>query len=421
MKRRVPFFSAKLPSYLAVTVVAVFIIVVLAVLRARYASSAMDMASMQSALGDAPVPVTLAAIRGSDLGGITIAAPANVEPYLMQTIVTRASGLLTDFSAYTGDRLHAGQIVAHLDEPELQSDAEAAAENAVATQTGEIMAHHDVMIAQANLAAKAEQGQYWSAELHREKMLFDQGAVSRREYEDERVQAVVAQSAYEAAQAKLGSADAAIGGARAQTASALATAQSRTITAGYTNVLVPDNSVVVKRLVDPGVYVQTGTPILQVAVLDRLRVQAQVAQQDLLGIGIGTPVDVAFDDGNVAHGRVTSLSPVVDPQTHTAIAEAIVPNAAGSYQPGGFAHVTLHVHGEVHRTSFTVPSAAIVGGTSTAIWIDKNDIAHRVPVTVLSDDGVTAQIRGDLHSGTRVVVTGASNLEEDQAITEAAP
>jgi hypothetical protein len=68
-----------------------------------------------------------------------------------------------------------------------------------------------------------------------------------------------------------------------------------------------------------------------------------------------------------------------------------------------------------------VPSTAILGGASTAVWIDQAGTAHRVSVTVLSDDGTTAQIAGLLRRGLHVVVAGASNLEEGQAITEAAP
>ncbi|MDQ2680385.1 MAG: efflux RND transporter periplasmic adaptor subunit [Candidatus Eremiobacteraeota bacterium] len=404
----------------ALVVVAALIVLGLAALQARYSQPAMDMASMQSVGGGDSIPVTLASISDS-AGGASISAPASVEPYLTQNIVARAPGVLMDFSAYTGDRIRAGQIVAHLDEPELQMDAQAAAAQASAARSDTVMAHHDVISADADLAAKKERAQYWDSELAREKSLLDQGAVSRREFEDERAQSAAAQSAYESAQAKSASASVAVQGAGDRALGASAIAQSRSITAGYTSVVVPNDSVVMKRLVDPGVFVQPGTPILQVAVLGKLRIQAQVAQRDLSRIGVGTPMEVAFDDGITLHGRVSSVSPVIDSLTHTAIVEAIVTNNGAVNRAGSYARATLHSRGFADRAAFSVPSVAVVGGVTTAVWVDDNGAAHRLAVTVLSDDGTAAQITGALRRGMRVVVKGGANLEEGQAISEATP
>lgn len=405
---------------IAMAAVAALVIVGIAFAQSRNGSSSMDMASMQSLQGSGPVPVTLATI-GVNSAESTFSAPANVQPYLTQNIVARAPGLLTDFTAYTGDQLSAGEILAHLEERELQSNAQAAQSAARAAQSQQSSAQYDVSAMQADVSAKQQQLVYWKAEIAREKSLLDQGAVSVQEYQNEKAEAAAAQSDYDAARAKLAGANAGIQAAQAQAAQAASSAQAQSVTASYTNVVVPDDSVVMKRLVAPGVYVQPGTPILQVAVVKHLRVQAQVAQQDLAGVKIGTPIEVTFPDGNVLHSRISSVSPVVDPNTHTAIAEAIVSNPGDRYQPGGFVHVILYVQGASRSNAFSVPSGAIVGGATTAVWIDVNGAAHRVPVSVVSDDGTTAQVTGDLRPGARVVVTGAQNLEEGQAIAESAP
>lgn len=405
------------PATIATVIIAGLAVVGIAFAQSRSGSPAMDMASMQAAQGSAPIPVTLATI-GGDASGTTISAPANVQPYFVQNIVARAPGVLSDFSAYTGDRLSAGEIVAHLDEPELQSNAQAAESAAQAALSQGKSAQYDASAMQADVVAKQQQLVYWKAEIAREKSLLNQGAVSVQEYQNEKAQAAAAQSDYDAARAKLAGANATIQAAQAQAAQAASSAQAQNVTAGYTNVVVPDDAIVMKRLVDPGVYVQPGTPILQIAVVNRLRVQAQVSQQDLGGVQPGTPIDITFADGNVVHSRISSVSPVVDPSTHTAIAEAIVPNPGDRYQPGAFVHTILHAQGNVPSHSFAVPSGAIVGGATTAIWTDRSGAAHRVPVTVISDDGTTAQVTGDLRAGSRVVVTGAQNLEEGQPIAE---
>ena len=437
------------PIAIGLAALAIAAIVVLAIAQARYGAQPMDMNSMTQAQGSAPTPGTFATV-GGDSDSTTIAAPANVQPYFTQNIVARAPGLLTDLSAYTGDRIAAGQIVAHLIEPELQSNAQAAQAAAQAAQidamhqapNGVVVARNDVQsaasdynAAQADITAKAQQVSYWREEIAREKELLAQGAVSQREYQDEVAQAAVARAALRAAQekasatsAQLASAQTRVGDARAtvemaqaQAAQANASAQAQSVMAGYTSVLVPDDAVVVKRLVDPGVYVQAGTPILQVAVISRLRVQAQVAQSDIFSVRVGAPIDVRFDNGETLHGRISSISPVADPATHTAIAEAVIENPGSRLQPGGFVHVLIHAQRRNPTDTSVVPSASIVGGETSAVWTDADGLAHRVPVNVLSDDGTTAQVRGaGLRPGIRVVVTGAQGLEEGQPITGAA-
>lgn len=403
------------PATIAVFVLAAVLIAALAFLQARTAPADGDMNAMDEARGTAPVPVTTIQIGLHPSDG-TISSPANLAPYLVQNITARVPGVLTNFTAYAGDRLRAGDIVARLDEPELQSNAQAAVAAERAAQSQVRTAANDAAATGADVVAARERVRYWDAEIVRERALLAAGAVSIQEYQDERAQAASAQSAYAGSRGKAAAAESAVQTAQDQAAQAAADAESENVTAGYANVIVPDDSIVVKRLVDPGVYVAAGTPILQVAVVNRVRVQAQVAQQDLRGVHAGIPIDVVLGDGRTLHGRVSSVWPVADPATHTAIAEAIVENAGAAYQPGGYARAILHVRG---RASFAVPSAAVVGGARTAIWTNVRGMAHRLAVTVLSDDGTTAQIRGDIHPGDRVVVTGAAELEEGQSIAEA--
>jgi multidrug efflux pump subunit AcrA (membrane-fusion protein) len=397
---------------------AVIAIALLAFLQARYTPAPMDMASMENVAGNAAVPVkTVRVHRGGDPSG-SVLAPGVVEPYFTQDVVTRAPGMLTDFTAYDGDRVRAGEILARLDEPELHSDAQAAFANARAAQEGVVMAHHDAMIAQADLAAKAEQRRYWDNEIVREQTLLHEGAVSTQEYEDERSQAIAARSAYEVAQTKLASTGAEIESARAQTASASATAQSRQIMADYTVVVAPDDAIVVKRLVDPGVYVSAGTPIARIAVIGKLRIQANVAQTDLPRITIGDPLQAQLLDGAAVRGRVTSVEPVADATTHTATVEAIVENATGEIQPGGFVRVAIRTRiGQ--SGGVAVPSTALVGGyLNPSIWLDANGVARRIPVRVLSNDGVSAVVQGNIPNDARVITDGAELLQEGVAVSE---
>ncbi len=441
-----------------------FLIVILAVLQYRYATPPADTASMSSMQGRGATPVSLVAIRNGQARR-DVFAPGSVQPYLTQDIVTRAPGILQNFTFYAGDHVSAGQVLATLDAPELGSQAQAAYANAQAqaatARAAQIEANHhaplalsiarndaasartDLAAAIADQRAKSQQLSYWNHEISREQSLYGQGAVSQQELQDERAQAAAAAAAYQgaaqrvasmqqqvqAAQSKTMAATANIAinqqqaqAAQAQAIQAASAAQGSGTIAGYRTVVSPDDAVVVKRLVDPGVYVQAGTPILRIAVINRLRIQANVAQEDLPGVTVGTPLEARPANGRVLRGRVSSIAPAADPTTHTAVVEAIVPGARSDIPPGGYVRVTLHARGISTLGAAQIPSVALIGGGSdAAVWIEQNGTAHRIHVRVLSDDGTTAFVKGSLPRGARVVTDGASTLEEGQAIAEQHP
>lgn len=450
------------PLTIGIALGAGLLTVVLAAFDARFAPSPMDMTALSNVSGSAATPVTEVAMRGSDNDPLVF-APGSIAPYLVQDIVTRASGILGGFSAYAGDRVSAGQTLATLDSPDAHSRAQSAAADAAAqlaaAQSARIEAdrqapdrvviartdvastQRDLIAARSDESAKAQRLRYWQDEIGREKSLLDAGAVSQQEYQDELAQAAAARADHSGALQKVGSlneqlhasrtkatdAVASVEQMRAQAASASAQAEraqrdaeTEATLASYTNVTSPSDGIVIKRLVDPGVYVAIGTPIARVAVIDRLRIQANVSQQDLPGIAVGTPVEAKLADGTVVRGQVTSVSPIADNATHTAAVEAVVPNSRRDLVPGGFVRVTLHARASRVKGGMNVPSAAVVGsGDDAAIWTDSGGGAHRVPVHVLSDDGTTATVAGNLQRGQRVVVEGAATLEEGQSITAA--
>ena len=421
------------PGLAALGFIALIAVIGFAVVQARYAPPAMDMSSMVTAQGTAAVPVTEAAARSSGADA-NIQAPAVIQPYYTEDIAARAPGLVRELNVYNGDRVSAGQTLGVLDEPELSAQAQAAMAGAQSDQAAAaaamIEAHHHapnhVVIAEADLRAKREQARYWQYELQREKMLLDNGAVSIEEYQNEQAQAQAAFSDEAAAEKMVMDAHADVEMSQAQLRSAqqrasasAASAFAQQVMAGYTSVIAPDDGVVVKRLVDPGTTVQMGTPLLRIAVVGKVRVQASLADSDVAGVEVGTPLEARLPDGSILRTRVTSVQPVGDASTHTSLVEAVVDNPQGRLKPGAYASVTFFSNRQRVRGAVAVPSAAVVGGgDNAAVWTDVNGAAHRVPVRVAVDDGETAQVIGDIKSGQRVIVQGAQDMAEGTPVTE---
>ena len=394
----------------------------------------MDMNAMNDVPGDGPIPVRTVSVRApGDAPSASIFAPGTLAPYLVEDVVTRAPGLLRDFNAYAGDHVHTGQVIARLDEPELAARAASSAADAQAQHAAAVAAeieamHHApaaVRLAQADIAAKAEAARAAAAELARDRSLLHEEAISQREEDEARAQSVAATAELTAARVRLDDARANLEmaqaqerSARAQAARAGSAALVDAVSAGYTSVVAPSDGIVQKRLVDPGTTVTAGTAIARIAVVDRLRIQADVAQGELAGIDVGTPVSARLDDGRLLRGRVTSVAPVADSATRTVSVEAIVENPGREVVPGGYVRVEFIAHPSHAPGGIRIPSAAIIGGGDAAVWVVVNGTAHRVPVDVRQDDGVNAVVSGALASSAHVVVEGASGLEEGQAVTE---
>ncbi len=421
-------------SAAVLAVVAILVILGIALLQNKFGPPAMDMSAMSAVKGSAPLPVRLATVGGSP-GGSTISAPGIVAAFLTQEVSARTPGVISAVNVYNGDRVLAGQVVASVSQPDLAVQAQsalAAARSDYSSATAAMIEarHHapnELSIAQADARSKAAQARYWRNELQREKMLLDNGAVSTQEYQSERAQAAAALSGAESAQHQVADAQANIEMTRAQADAALAKASSsssaasaQSILAGYTTLTAPNDGVVVTRLVDPGSYVAVGTPILRIAVVGKVRIQANVAQEDLNDIKVGTPLDATVDGLPIIHAAVTAVQPASDATAHTAMIEAVVSNRNGRLRPGTYARVILRPRDSYSASGTTLPSSAVLGsGEDAVVWTDVNGTAHRVNVTVLSDDGSTARVKGAVKRGDRIVTEGGLNLQEGMTITEA--
>ena len=334
-----------------------------------------------------------------------------------------------------------------------------AAQQVVLDAQAEALADQDAITdARAGVQSAQANVDYWKAEIVREKQLADAGAASRQEYQSELAQAQVAQAALSQAQAKVSQARATAASARAKVqvarrqvaaaqagvkmaqadiavaqgqavqaeagaAAARAAARAAAVQEGYSRITSPFDGVVTARPVAPGTLVQPGTVILKVAEIDRVRVQADVAVEDVAGMRVGSPVRITIQGGG-AHtltARVTSVFPAASDQTRTATVEAVVPNPGYHLLPGAF--VTMQITNGTVTDKMLVPASAIISqGGQSYVWTAAGGAsaspatgltAHQVVVRVGASDDDWTEVSSDaLSAGERVVAHGQAGLEE---------
>jgi multidrug efflux pump subunit AcrA (membrane-fusion protein) len=383
----------------------------------------MDM-SMRGTAGDTPFPVTLVpAERRAATGSVTYTG--TVAPFNEEDVFPRVTGRIVEMPVYPGDAVRPGQVLARLDDVELSSrvrEAEAMRASALASrgqmEADVVSAQHGVAQMERELAMTDAEAGYAASVAARTERLYGVGAVSRQEWESDRAMAQAAQAKRDAARARLDQARAMeVAAGRKLDASAAMVAQGEAqvrtaqIVRDYVTIVAPSHGYVVKRVVAPGVLVQPGMPILKIAQVDRVRLQANVGERDLARIQVGSPVTVTPVGAGVAPfaSRVTAVFPFVDPGARTAVVEAVVDNLGRRLLPGQYVSMSF-VTGR-NPQAVSVPRGAVTRlGGKAWVWVASDGRAERRDVVPGMDNAERIEITEGLAAGEQVIARPPDGL-----------
>ena len=390
---------------------------------------AMDM-NMRVSAGASAFPVATAPVARGAISG-TVVYTGSVVPFNEEDIYPRVTGRIVEMPVYPGDAVRAGQMVARLDDVELTSRVREAEAMAATAQANRAQMEADVLAAQHGIAQMQREVAMVDAELAyasgvrgRSERLVASGAISRQEYENDHAMALALEAKREAAQAKLEQARAMEASARrkleaadSMVAQGRAAARTAQIVRDYVTITTPSGGYVVKRLVAPGVLVQPGMPILKVAQVDRVRLQANVGEKDLAAIRVGSPVTVTTTAGQSIAARVTSVFPFVDQGPRTAVVEAVLDNRERRLLPGQYVAMQL-VTGE-RADALTVPRGAVARlGGAAKVWVVSDGRAEPREVTTGLEGPERVEVARGLTGDERVVARGHEGLYAGARVSE---
>lgn len=180
----------------------------------------------------------------------------------------------------------------------------------------------------------------------------------------------------------------------------------------------------IKRNIDPGGYLDTGASLGTVADLGTLWFQGEVYESDLTRLREGQAVSItltSLPDARIS-GRISFISPTIDPATHTAQVRVDLANPQGLLKPDMFAVAEVRV-GALHVP--VVPRAAVVqDGAESFVMIKRDERRfERVPVKAMPtpDPNMLAIVQG-VKDGDAVVVEGGVLVDRSLPATpEPAP
>jgi membrane fusion protein, heavy metal efflux system len=179
-------------------------------------------------------------------------------------------------------------------------------------------------------------------------------------------------------------------------------------------VLAPIGGEVVERLVSPGQVVQAGqTQAFTISDLSTVWVLANVYQADLAAVRTGDDVVVETDSyPERFHGRISYVSPALDPNTRTLQARIVVDNPGEKLKRDMYCTVTVTA-GSIPN-AIAVPDSSVLRDDNNQPFVylatSANQFGRRDVEIGESLDGKTHILRG-LSPGERVVGDGSLFLQ----------
>lgn len=277
---------------------------------------------------------------------------STVEAYVVNNIMPQQGGRIRKINVEVGDYVSKGQILAEMDRLQLDQ--------------------------------LALQIQNDDAEYERIKSLYEEGGLSRSDFEAAELGYKVRKSNYE---------------------NVLENTILRSPVTGY----------ITARNFDVGDMFAMSAPLFTVQQVVPVKLLVGISESEYTKVKKGDTVTLTVDaiPGRTFSGKIDRLYPVIDAATHTFKAEVVVENQNKVLRPGMYARVTVNFGS---RSSIIVPDKALVKqegtGTRFIYVLQEDGTVKYLPVKTGRHMGTEYEITEGLQDGWKVVVKGQAALRD---------
>jgi len=339
--------------------------------------------------GDRTISVDLASVQPGQVaeqliltGALKAKETVNVTP--------QSTGRLEKTYFQVGDRVRQGDLIAELEDSELQQRVRRA-EAAIA-------------VSAANVTQRKAELDNIKANLARAEQLFNEQLLSPQEYEQQRTGLATMNAQVALAEAQQQQAEAELAELRIQLA--------------QTKVYAPLSGDVSVRYVDEGSLVSPSTPLIQIVNLTSLVTIGNVPERNVGRLRVGTPAEVRVDaiPDEVFRGKIARIAPVLDAATRSASIEIDIANPDRVLRAEMFVRIDLNL-GTTREANLIPRDSLIYRGVESGVFLlDEEDrpVFQSVEIGVNTEDDRVEIL--NLAPGTRIIGRGATMLREGDQI-----
>ena len=383
-------------------------------------------AEKEAAEGEAPTPVLVeAAVRGAV--DYMVTSDAILYPINQANVTPKISAPVRRMLVNRGDHVKAGQVIAELESGDL-----AAAANESNSQYQQAQASYQTISGATVLEDKGKAQadvQVSQQVLDAAQKLYDnrvalqrEGALAQKLVDDAKVGLAQARGQLDTAQRHLQALNQVsqretIRGAQAQMNAAKAHYDNAEVQLSYAQIRSPISGIVADRSVYAGEMPASGLPIISIVDISQVVARANIPVKEASMIRVGRPARITGPDGDLA-GKVTVVSPAVDPSTTTVEVWVQVANPGEKLKPG--ASVRVAIIADTIQNTIVIPSLALLNaddGGQKVMVVTSDSKAHERRVSVGVRQGARVQIVSGLQEGEQVVTSGGLGLEDKAKVS----
>ncbi|HXG56596.1 MAG TPA: efflux RND transporter periplasmic adaptor subunit [Vicinamibacterales bacterium] len=337
----------------------------------------MDVTLTEEMVARAGIEVAAAGTSGG-ADALTIPGVIEADAYRRVVVTALAAGRITRVNAELGQAVKRGATLALIFSPGLAE------------------AQTRYLSMRAELGAAVQ-------EMKRTERLVEIGAASRQELERIRASHTVHATGVEGARAQL----ALLGMSSAAVARLTAPGQiSATI-----SVAAPSDGVVTERQANPGLNVDTSTPLFTVVDLSQVWVQGDLFEKDFPRVRVGSQAMITTTayPGLALGGRVAYIDPQMNQQTRTARVRVEVPNPRRELRLGMYAEMQIGVQGGQRAVTVARDAVQTIGDRQVVYLARPGQPGRFIEreVRVGDGSGTMVEITSGVNPGDVVVTKGS--------------
>jgi len=296
-------------------------------------------------------------------------------------VVPKIMGKVEDVRVSIGDTVEKDDVLFILNEEDIQN------------QVDQARAAYNTAL--ANYERTKEQIENAKDAFDRTEELYEEGAVSKVEYD----------------QAKLAASDKSLQTVQAQVNQAKVGYNQALDALENTEVKAPIDGTITSINIEEGEYATNSSPSLVIMDMENVKIVVNVTENIINKIYSDKEVTVKIDAANlITDAKIESVSDSVNPQTGLYEVKIRVPNES-NIKSGMFASVIIPT--DIRENVLAVPSQSVLQkGDSTIIYTAEGDIAVENIVETGLDIGDRLQITSGISKGDKVIVKGQDYISE---------
>jgi cobalt-zinc-cadmium efflux system membrane fusion protein len=362
--------------------------------------------------GDQGVAVNHTVARLGVLAGGTVVS-GKLEALQAADVVPKTAGKVAAVTVDIGSEVAQGDLLLSLDAADLEALVELNAAQLERARNSDLPAQ--VNAAQFNLANTGALFKTCEADYQRYQQLLSSGAVSSQQFEQAERQYLQSRASYESAQNML---DILLGATIPETIRQYE-AQLKKARADFENTVVkaPFSGIVTAKSINPGEMVSPTVPVISLANLDTVVVQADVSGDQINKIRGGQELNVKVNSvrEDPFTGTVTNIAQAASPASKAYPVKIQISNPLHILKPGMFAEVYFNNSDE---EGIIIPGEALAQDENGSfVWVVEDGQAARRSVVTGQSDGIDVIIKSGLAAGEDVAVTGTEHLQAGMKVS----